>query len=89
MSKNKKLFREEMPDGSFKEYEVDKFSSDGQKNFYLLGKIQDKLVDLSESYIMLKEGESSLIAKIKAELSDESLVKEQDDNGNKDGKKQD
>ena len=50
MSENrKKIFREEMPDGSTKEYEVEKFSDDGQRAFYLLGKVQEEIQKKSKT----------------------------------------
>ena len=53
MSENrKKIFREEMPDGSTKEYEVEKFSDDGQRAFYLLGKVQEELQKQSVDYFI-------------------------------------
>ena len=48
----KKLFREEMPDGSTNEYEVDKFSDDGQRAFFLLGKVQEDLQKQSVDYLI-------------------------------------
>lgn len=84
----KKLFREEMPNGSVNEYEVDKFSENGQRYFYLLGIVQNKLQDVSDTYLILKESEAKLIESIKKELSDKNLVQEKDD-GNENGKDKD
>jgi len=83
----KKLFREEMPDGSTNEYEVDKFSDDGQRAFFLLGKVQEDLQKQSVDYLILKESEESLIQKIRKELSDKTLIQEKSDGNKKDGKK--
>ena len=84
MSENrKKIFREEMPDGSTKEYEVEKFSDDGQRAFYLLGKVQEELQKQSVDYLILKESEGSLIVKIREELSDKTLIQEKSDGNNK------
>ena len=84
----KKLFREETPNGSVNEYEVDKFTPEGQRYFYLLGIVQNKLQDVSDTYLILKESEAKLIESIKKELSDKNLVQEKDD-GNENGKDKD
>jgi hypothetical protein len=83
-----RTFREEQSDGSFKEYDVEKFSQEGQRHFYLLGKVQQDLQETSDRYLILKEAESSLISKIKDQLNDDSIIKEQEDDS-KDGKEQD
>lgn len=75
-----------MPDGSTNEYEVEKFSDDGQRAFFLLGKVQEELQKQSVDYLILKESEGSLIEKIKKELSEETLIQEKSDGNDKDGK---
>lgn len=77
-----------MPDGSLEEYEVDKFSQEGQRNFYLLGKVEQRLQETSDSYLILKESESMLIEKIKQELSKDNMVQGATD-GDQDGKDKD
>ena len=74
----KQIYREEQSDGSFKEYDVDKFSQEGQRHWYLLGRISEKLQDVSDQYLILKESQDSLIAKIKPELSEDKLMESGD-----------
>ena len=50
--------------------------------------MQNKLQDVSDTYLILKESEAKLIESIKKELSDKNMVQEKDD-GNKDGKDKD
>lgn len=74
-----RIFRVEQPDGTHKQYDVSKLSEDAQRSFYLLQRTSQKLQDVSDTYLMLKESEAGLIQKITAELSDEMLVVEQTD----------
>lgn len=76
-----KIFREEQSDGSFKQYDVSKFSEEGQRFFYLLERLAQKKQDVSDTWLMLKESEDGLIAKIKSELSDEMLLELDDEEG--------
>lgn len=74
----KQIYREEQSDGSFKEYDVEQFSQEGQRHWYLLGRVSEKLQDVSDQYLILKESQDSLIAKIKPELSEDKLMESGD-----------
>tara|TARA_Y100000114_G_scaffold126878_1_gene123383 strand:+ start:66 stop:332 length:267 start_codon:yes stop_codon:yes gene_type:complete len=77
---SKKTYSVPQSDGSLINYDVDKFSEEGQSDFQLLGQIQIRKEEARIDYMILVEGEKSLIEKLKSQLKDENILKEQDDN---------
>ena len=78
-----KVFREEQSDGSFKEYDVDLLSEDGQQAYELLNILMQRKADLEADYKILQVAELDLLQKIREGLSDECLL-EPDDGESKD-----
>lgn len=78
-----KVFREEQSDGSFKEYDVDLLSEDGQQAYELLNILMQRKADLEADYKILQVAELDLLQKIREGLSAEYLL-EPDDGESKD-----
>ena len=78
-----KVFREEQSDGTFKEYDVDLLSEDGQQAYELLNILMQRKADLDAAYKILQVAELDLLQKIREGLSAEYLL-EPDDGESKD-----
>ena len=78
-----KVFREEQSDGTFKEYDVDLLSEDGQQAYELLNILMQRKADLEADYKILQVAELDLLQKIREGLSAECLL-EPDDGESKD-----
>ena len=78
-----KVFREEQSDGTFKEYDVDLLSEDGQQAYELLNILIQRKADLEADYKILQVAELDLLQKIREGLSAEYLL-EPDDGKSKD-----
>jgi len=78
-----KVFREEQSDGTFKEYDVDLLSEDGQQAYELLNILMQRKADLEADYKILQVAEMDLLQKIREGLSAEYLL-EPDDGESKD-----
>ena len=78
-----KVFREEQSDGTFKEYDVDLLSEDGQQAYELLNILMQRKADLEADYKILQVAELDLLQKIREGLSAEYLL-EPDDGESKD-----
>lgn len=78
-----KVFREEQSDGTFKEYDVDLLSEDGQQAYELLNILIQRKADLEADYKILQVAELDLLQKIREGLSAEYLL-EPDDGESKD-----
>ena len=78
-----KVFREEQSDGTFKEYDVDLLSEDGQQAYELLNILMQRKADLEADYKILQVAELDLLQKIREGLCDECLL-EPDDGESKD-----
>ena len=78
-----KVFREEQSDGTFKEYDVDLLSEDGQQAYELLNILMQRKADLEADYKILQVPELDLLQKIREGLSAEYLL-EPDDGESKD-----
>ena len=78
-----KVFREEQSDGTFKEYDVDLLSEEGQQAYELLDILMQRKADIEADYKILQVAELDLLQKIREVLSDECLL-EPDDGESKD-----
>ena len=78
-----KVFREEQSAGTFKEYDVDLLSEDGQQAYELLNILMQRKADLEADYKILQVAELDLLQKIREGLSAEYLL-EPDDGESKD-----
>lgn len=78
-----KVFREEQSDGTFKEYDVDLLSEEGQQAYELLDILMQRKADIEADYKILQVAELDLLQKIREGLSDECLL-EPDDGESKD-----
>ena len=78
-----KVFREEQSDGTFKEYDVDLLSEDGQEAYELLNILMQRKADLEADYKILQVAELDLLQKIREGRSAEYLL-EPDDGESKD-----
>lgn len=73
-----KVFREEQSDGTFKEYDVDLLSEDGQQAYELLNILMQRKADLEADYKILQVAELDLLQKIREGLSAEYLLEPDD-----------
>ena len=78
-----KVFREEQSDGTFKEYDVDLLSEEGQQAYELLDILMQRKADIEADYKILQVAELDLLQKSREGLSDECLL-EPDDGESKD-----
>ena len=78
-----KVFREEQSDGTFKEYDVDLLSEEGQQAYELLDILMQRKADIEADYKILQVAELDLLQKIREGLSAEYLL-EPDDGESKD-----